>query len=335
MKNIANYVEKEVEINEIFSFGALLPELQEVNDTLLAAVSQNSSITAQIGNHLVDSGGKRIRPLLTIISGSCLRGNKAKLVTAGSAIELIHMASLVHDDIIDKAHLRRGRPSVNAKWGEKSAVLMGDYLFAKAFHLLAKENLIETLQLVVVAIQEMCDGELTQAKYIFNPQQTVQDYYSRIYQKTALLIATCCQAGGIISQGTEEEVAALYQYGLHLGYAFQIADDLLDFTGSEQELGKPVGSDLAQGNITLPVLLLMKEPQWASFFKKKLAQAQLSPADLLHVQEGLIASGALKAAYAQAYNHIVQAKKELAILEPSAHRGILESLAELVVSRKH
>jgi heptaprenyl diphosphate synthase len=319
----------------MLSLATALPELKEVEEKLLEIVSANSTITAEIGNHLISSGGKRLRPLLTILSGSQFKANRNQLVTAGTAVELIHLASLVHDDIIDKAGTRRGVSSVNAKWGDKTAVLMGDYLFAKAFGLLAKEKLYAILQMVVDCIQEMCDGEIEQDKDKFNLKQTGGNYYRRIYQKTAKLIGVCCRAGAITANATREEQLALEQYGLHLGFAFQITDDILDFTGQEEALGKPVASDLAQGNLTLPVLLLRKDTKWGPWLTKKLEEKKFLPDDLLEVREALKNSGAINTSIARAYLHINKAKKQLLKLPSSPYRGAMESIANMIVRRNY
>lgn len=322
-------------INLLETMAASIPELNKTNEKLTAAITSNNSITSEIGSHLALSGGKRLRPLLTILSGNCFNPDKNKLIATATAIELIHLASLVHDDIIDKSSLRRGRASVNAKWGEKTAVLMGDFLFAKAFGILAEEKLTHILQLVVYCIQQMCDGEIEQEKFKFHWQQTYGDYYRRIYQKTALLIATCCEAGAIIGQAEQREIDLLRQYGLHLGYAFQITDDLLDFKGKDTTLGKPTGNDLAQGNLTLPVIMLLKNPQWSNWLAANLENKSLGEQELLKIQQLIHETGALKASFAKAFLHLKKANEKLLLLPPSPHKTILSSLTELVAHRTH
>jgi heptaprenyl diphosphate synthase len=334
IKLFSNEMPREAGKN-MFSPAAAIPELKEVEEKLLQIISANSTFTAEIGSHLIASGGKRLRPLLTILSGSQFKADRGQIIAAGTAVELIHLASLVHDDIIDQADTRRGRASVNAKWGEKTAVLMGDYLFAKAFGLLTKEKLYSILQLAVDCIQEMCDGEIQQDRDKFNSQQTLENYYRRIYQKTAKLLGMCCRAGAITANAAKKEQFALEQYGLHLGFAFQITDDILDFTGQTETLGKPAASDLAQGNLTLPVLLLRKDAKWGPWLEKKLEKKAILPEDLLKIREALKHTGAISASVARAYLHINKAKKQLFRLPSSPYRGALESIANMIVCRNH
>ncbi|MDW7674242.1 MAG: polyprenyl synthetase family protein [Bacillota bacterium] len=321
--------------NGKLSLACAIPELKEVETNLIKVISSNGSTTSEIGNHLVLAGGKKLRPLLTILSGNCFNSCKKKLITAGTSIELIHLASLVHDDIIDKASTRRGQASVNAKWGDKNAVLMGDFLFAKAFDLLSRAQLYQTLQLVVYCIQEMCDGEIEQDKFKYKSKQSLSDYYSRIRQKTALLIAACCQTGAIIGEASLGEVQAFKEYGLNLGYAFQIVDDVLDFTSKEEVLGKPCGSDLAHGNLTLPVLLLLQDNRWGPWVAKQIEAKKLSGEVISKIHELLHTTGTINASLARAIVHINRAKASLTTLAPSPYKGILESMADMVVTRSY
>lgn len=210
--------------------------------------------------HLLKAGGKRIRPVFVLLSGQFGEYDLERLSKVAVALELIHMATLVHDDVIDDADTRRGQLTVKSKWDNRIAMYTGDYIFAKALTVITQLGQTEIHRSLSKAIVEMCIGEMEQIRYFFRTDQTVRDYLLRIRRKTALLIAISCKLGAMASGASESAVKALYSFGYNVGMAFQIRDDILDLTGTEQQLGKPPGSDVKQGNITLPLILAMREP---------------------------------------------------------------------------
>ena len=205
--------------------------------------------------HAVVSGGKKIRPTITLLAGALWNGTEETLVTMATAIELLHIASLVHDDTVDKADTRRGRATVSSIWGSDVAVLLGDYVFATSATFVCDTGNIRVVRRFSETIMELAQGELAEHFSTNDWNQTVEDYNRRIYDKTASLFCTASESGGVLAGAPEAACEALRQYGYNLGMAFQIMDDVLDFMGTEEEMGKPVGNDLLQGTLTLPVLL--------------------------------------------------------------------------------
>lgn len=308
--------------------------LKEVEEKLLKEIQDSHTDTYKICLRLIKSGGKRIRPILVLCASQCFGSLNKEAIETATAYELIHMASLVHDDIIDASLLRRNQPTVNALMGNQISVLVGDYLFAKAFKILSMNRLIKSMSLAVEAIQQMCDGEIVQADNKFNLNQTIKDYYERIYKKTGILIASCCQAGAIIGGGNKVQVQALKVYGENLGYAFQIIDDLLDFTGNEETLGKPVGCDLMEGNITLPILKLMNQRVYTNWLKEILKNG-ITKESYWEIIRLLKDSYALEETYAEAELCIKKAKDALKGINDSMYKQILLDLADKVLIRKN
>lgn len=310
-----------------------LPEIEQVENALYEAISDSHGITYEICTKLVKAGGKRMRPILVLCSAQCFDVLKPEAIKTATAAELIHMASLVHDDIIDKSNIRRNIPTVNAQIGNQSSVLIGDYLFAKAFEILASNKLIESMRLLVEAISEMCHGEIIQASNRFNINQTVEDYYSKIYKKTGILISACCQVGSMAGGANEEQIKILREYGINIGYAFQIVDDILDFTGNEKTMGKPVGSDLKNGNITLPILKLMEQKEYKKWLQQVFKNKEISIEDYQEIIRVLKDSYAIEESYKEAENCIRKAKNALRKIEDSHYKGILLGLADKVIER--
>ncbi|MCE5209760.1 MAG: polyprenyl synthetase family protein [Chloroflexi bacterium] len=202
---------------------------------------------------ILSSGGKRIRPVITLLVGNMLNAPKPQLITLAASMEMLHTGTLVHDDLIDGSLLRRGHPTLNAKWSPGATVLTGDFVFAKAAELISDTHSVSAVNMFAKTLGEITSGEITQffeSKCNFNRD----DYYERIYKKTASLFRTCCCAAAIISSADDETISSMCTFGYEIGMAFQILDDILDFTGEEMTIGKPVGNDLRSGLITLPVI---------------------------------------------------------------------------------
>lgn len=280
--------------------------------------------------------GKRLRPLLVILCGKAVNPkNTASLIKAGMAVELIHMASLVHDDIIDQSYYRRGKPTLNSSWGEKQAVLAGDFLFAQAFDLLAAQELSPVLKIMVKTISDMCIGEIDQLNQAYNPNLTERDYFTRIEKKTAKLLSSSCLAGALIAGANQETLRSLEIYGMNLGYAFQITDDLLDYTGESSVMGKPAGQDLASGNLTLPMIYLLRHPKEGSWVKNIIAQKQLDSYHLEKILSLLKETGLLEQSYCVAQQCGSIAKNRLTAIPPGKYRDLLEYLVDKALERSN
>ncbi|MFZ3172699.1 MAG: polyprenyl synthetase family protein [Carboxydocellales bacterium] len=309
------------------------PELSAVESLLYHEVGCSREFIAKMCSHLLESGGKRFRPLLVLLSGRCFQPPDKELIAVAAAAELIHMASLAHDDVIDQSENRRGKATLNHLWDNRTAVLSGDFLFAKAFALLAASKHFPILSIMVNAIQDMCEGEVEQALQIFNPNQSEQHYLQRTEKKTAKLIAACCQAGAIIGQAQPPLISALGDYGLNLGLTFQIADDILDYTGDPDSLGKPIYQDLASGNYTLPILFLLKDKKERQWLTQVMAKGQLTSTSTEQISTVLKNSGAIDYCYAKAYECRDRAKAALQVVPDSLYREMLLQLADLAVTR--
>lgn len=244
------------------------------------------------------------------------------------------MASLIHDDVIDRSDLRRGIPTTNSEHGNLIAVLTGDYVFAEAFHILSSEHLQCSMSYLVEAIKSMCDGEVQQADDRFNLSIDRSDYFKRITQKTGILLASCCQSGAATAGATHEEIQHLRNYGLNLGYAYQIIDDILDITGDSQITGKPVAADLINGYITLPVIYLLESPLYGPWAQDILQKKELSASDVRKIIQALISSEALDEAFASALYCAKSAIHSLEQIPSSPAKTFLTNLTHTVLYRK-
>ena len=237
-------------------FDVIQADLEEFEPALAASVVSETPLITDVGEHLVSSGGKRLRPALFLLAA---RGgaafDRARAMPIAIALELIHTASLVHDDVIDEADTRRGAETTNAKWGNQVAILSGDYLFARAFKLVAEEGYDSAVYVKLAhLVCTLSEGEILQDHTVYQVPASEDAYYERIRKKTADFLETCCELGGTIGGMSAEDTAGMALYGHAIGMAFQITDDLLDYRQTSEDIGKPAGHDLAQGFVTLPVI---------------------------------------------------------------------------------
>lgn len=310
------------------------PELLIVEDKLQETFKRANGVIKETCSRLLSSGGKRLRPLLTLQSAQCFGPLNTSTLQASVAAELIHMASLIHDDVIDHSDLRRGLATVNSEHGNLVAVLTGDYVFAEAFHILSSEQLLPSMAYLVEAIQAMCQGEIQQAGDRFDLSLGRENYFDRIAQKTGILLSSCCRSGAATAGAPKAEVEKLGEYGMNLGFAYQIIDDILDFTGNPAVTGKPVAADLINGYITLPVILLLENPLYGPWAKEILEQKELRPEDIHKLIQALIYSEALDEAFSTAYHYAKKAVQALNLLPDSPAKTFLSNLPSTVLYRK-
>src|SRR3990172_3608403 len=238
-------------------FELIRPELALVEKQIRAeSVSSASAVTA-IGQYLQVSGGKRVRPALVLLSAKLFGAANRSAISLGTVTEIIHTATLVHDDVIDEADRRRGRPSTNSRWGNHTSVLAGDWLYMQAFKIALQERNFRVLDILIELTQLMVEGELIQWGMIGRLDLTVEEHLDLVYRKTACLFGACTRMGAVLAGRDERTEDLLAEFGTNLGMAFQLVDDLLDFTADEVVLGKPVGSDLREGKVTLPLIYLL------------------------------------------------------------------------------
>ena len=284
-------------------------------------------------DHLILSGGKRLRPNITLLVGKMLKGDIERIITLSAAIELLHTATLVHDDLIDGSLLRRGIPTLNSKWTPAATVLTGDFIFAKAAKLAAETNSIPVMKLFANTLGTIVNGEITQM-FSSHCVSDLDIYYKRIYSKTASLFETSTTSAAIISEAGNTNKEYLRQFGYEMGIAFQIIDDILDFTSNQENLGKPVGGDLRLGIITLPAIIYLEENS-DSFLAKEFFKYNCNPP--MEILEQLIQnirkSDAIKRSLDKANSHINFCLKALHQFPASIERDALEELACFVTQR--
>jgi len=278
-------------------------------------------------------GGKILRPALTFMSGRCIDGATGKILNMATANELMHIATLVHDDAIDRADTRRGRLTINKLWGTEKAILLGDFLFARAGEFAASTDNLRVTKLFSQTLGIIAVGELRQARDIYSPAQNMEGYLQRIAGKTAALLKMSAESGAILAGGTEGQIQALAGYGYDLGLAFQIVDDILDFIGTEEELGKPVGSDLRQGTVTLPAILAMKRQPTSNPISDFLA-GRSREENFRRAIDLIKESGVIDESYCYAVSYSDKAIELLNTLPPSACREGLKGLASYLVRRR-
>lgn len=284
---------------------------------------------------LLRAGGKRIRPILVLLSAQFGDASRPEVMKAAVTLELIHMASLVHDDVTDDAELRRGKATVKAKWDNRVAMFTGDYIFAKAIELITEFDNSNAHLLISRTIRDLSLGEIEQIKDLFNWKQNLRRYLLRIKRKTAILMALSCQLGALAA-GCEERLARkLYYYGYFLGMSYQITDDILDFVGTEKQLGKPAGSDLRQGNITLPTLFALKNPERHGQLVSVL-QAERPDEEAWRTAVSLVkTSGGIEEAEALSDRYLQKAKQILAALPQAKSTRPLVMIADYIGRRKY
>jgi heptaprenyl diphosphate synthase len=249
-------------------------DIAAIEKELERSVYVDHAMLRETSAHLLKAGGKRIRPVFVLLAGEFGTYDLERMKHVAVPMELIHMSSLVHDDVIDDANTRRGQLTVRSKWDNRIAMYTGDYIFARALEIITKISNPVVHQIMSKAIVQMVIGEMEQIRFFFHTEQTIRDYLLRIKRKTALLIAISCQLGALASGVPEAEANRLYSFGYNVGMAFQIRDDILDLRGTEKELGKPPGSDIRQGNITLPVLYALQRPELRGTIMRELSRIQ-------------------------------------------------------------
>jgi len=301
----------------------------------LGAISQVdfSWLAEQLG-YVVRSSGKGIRPALTLLAGKLFRYNLKYLLPMAAAVELMHTATLVHDDAIDKSVARRGKPTIYKLWGEEAAVLLGDYLFAKAGEAVADTHNPRVIKLFSQTLATISSGELNQLLGAFQLKQTREDYFRRISGKTASLFSLATESGAILSEAPEESARALKEYGYNLGIAFQIVDDVLDFIGTEEELGKPVGSDLAQGTLTLPAMLLLEHYPEDNPVKKVFENRDKQTNIKLAI-ELIRQSSIAQECHQIASEYCDKARHNLSLMPENSSRQALTKLTNYIIKRKN
>jgi octaprenyl-diphosphate synthase len=309
-------------------------DLAQVEDRLRSVSKVDFPFQAELLGYSLQGGGKRVRPALTLLAGKLYDYDPASILPMAAAVELMHTATLVHDDAIDHSPVRRGRPTVNQLWGEETAVLLGDYLFAKAGELATDTGNLHVVRLFTRTLQSISSGEINQSFHAFNLAQTRQQYIERISRKTASLFALATESGAILSHAPPRSVEVLREYGFNLGIAFQIVDDILDFISTEEEMGKPIGSDLTQGTLTLPAMFVLErypeDNPVRRVFENRGGQDNIRQA-----LELVRNSAIVQECYNVASDYSARACRNLDLLPDTVSRRALAEIADYVVKRKN
>ncbi len=319
-----------MELNQIYE--PILEDLDKVRDELRSISQVKFPWLSQQLDYVTKGGGKGLRPALTLLAGKFYRYNIKYLLPMAVSVELMHTSTLVHDDAIDKSAVRHGKPTINKLWGEDIAILLGDYLFAKAGESVSDTQNPRVIKLFCQTLAIISSGEVNQYLFAFKLEQTRQDYFQRIASKTASLFSLATESGAILSKAPEKSVALLREYGYNLGIAFQIVDDILDFVATEDVLGKPVASDLTQGTLTLPSLIVLERypgdnPVRRVFETKD--PKYTSPAIELVSNPSIVGE-----CYKVASEYCSKACRDLDLLPDSSARQALIELADYVIKRQ-
>ncbi|MDO4540336.1 MAG: polyprenyl synthetase family protein [Syntrophomonadaceae bacterium] len=314
-------------------FGLVNRELKQVEAAMLDSIDTEIAELREASVHLVRGGGKRMRPAFALLSARLFMERIDSVIPMATALELIHMATLVHDDVIDDSVLRRGRTTVKATWGNRVSVYAGNYILARAMALTAQYQRQELVEILALASMDMCVGEFRQMESGFNPEQGLKDYLRRIQRKTALLISISCKLGAMLSPATAQQIKTVERYGHCLGMAFQITDDVLDYVADEKTLGKPTGSDIRQGLITLPALYALEHSPERGQLRAWMSSPELTRQHAEEIIDGVIDSGGIDYSLELSEKYALRARKLLEKLPPGEARDSLARITDFVVHR--
>ena len=314
-------------------FETIQAELHQVEGRMRQMTVQAHQLLVEAVLHVLDSGGKRIRPALALLAGKALSADSDKLINLASAVEMLHTATLVHDDIIDGALLRRGSQTLNATWSPGATILTGDFIFARAAQLAAATQNVRVISLFSETLMVICNGELNQLFDGRAGERERNAYYARIYAKTGSLFALATASAALLATPNEEMIEAMRQFGSKLGMAFQVVDDVLDFVGQEDAVGKPLGSDLRQGLVTLPTIYFLENHPQSALVEGILNGHWTNKQMMMEAIEAIRASDAIGLALAEAQGFANEAKEALRMLPASAGKQKLTQLADYIVAR--
>ena len=314
-------------------------DMAGVDALIRARLASDVPLIPALGDHLVEAGGKRLRPLLTVAAARLCGGAGEGAFKLAAAVEFIHTATLLHDDVVDGSKLRRGKVAAHLIWGGAASVLVGDFLFARAFELMVETGRLQALNILARASRIIAEGEVLQLTRAHDLELDEATYLEIIRGKTAELFAAAAEAGAVVAGGSAAQVKALAAYGLQLGLAFQLADDALDYGGASETLGKNAGDDFREGKVTLPLLLAIRrcDARETEFWRRAVggapAEGEQSDADFRRARELIARTGALSDTLALAQDYADAAKAELRIFAATEWRASLEALADFAVER--
>jgi octaprenyl-diphosphate synthase len=314
----------------------LEPDMKAVNDMIVARMDSPVPMIPQLAGYLIAAGGKRIRPLMTLASAALYNGDMIRAHKLATAVEFIHTATLLHDDVVDDSSERRGQKSANAVFGNEASVLVGDFLFSRAFQLMVEDGNLHVLKILSDASAIIAQGEVLQLSTQGNLATTMDDYLEVIKGKTAALFAAACEVGPLIAGKDVNAARIMAEYGMNLGIAFQIADDVLDYNANREKLGKTVGDDFREGKMTAPVILALQKAgdEERAFWKRTMEDKDQGDSDLIRAVSILTRHDTLKSGLGIARDYAERARQALAEAPDSPLRATLDALALYTVDRE-
>lgn len=316
-------------------YRAVADDFSAVDEIIKKQLTSRVPLVSKIGDYITSAGGKRLRPLLVLLCGKALghRGDDLRLLAA--TIEFLHTATLLHDDVVDMSGMRRGRSTANALWGNAPSVLVGDFLYSRSFEMMVELGSMPVMQILSRATRVIAEGEVLQLSRVRDASTTEDVYMDVIRGKTAMLFEASTHSAAALAQASDAQREALRMFGDHLGVAFQLVDDLLDYEGDAEALGKNVGDDLAEGKPTLPLIYTMREgtAEQAALVRQAIQKGGLQ--DLEQIRAAVEASGALKYTAALAQDYVKRAIECLEVLPASEYRDALVELSQFAVARTH
>jgi len=316
---------------------AVQPELERVNRSIVENLQSDEPLVEDIGKHLINAGGKRLRPIMVLLSAKAVDYSGGDHINLAAIIEFIHTATLLHDDVVDVSELRRGLPTANAQWGNAPSVLVGDFLYSRAFQLMVKIGNMDVMSVLSNTTNIIAEGEVQQLANARNPDITETQYLDVIYKKTAALFEAACECGVCLigSSNTENYRSALKTYGRHLGNAFQLMDDVLDYQGDTDVLGKNIGDDLSDGKTTLPLIHALKhcDDQNKKLIRQAIKEGESS--ELKEVINIIAGSGGIDYTQNLANSHVETAIKALDVLPDSQWKDSLCAVARFSIGRNY
>jgi len=318
-------------------FAGIQPELDQVDALFQERATSGLAILNSASMHALASPGKRLRTALTLLAGKLNHYDFSRLLQLSVAFEMVHLATLIHDDIIDEAATRRGNPTVNALWGDKIAILLGDYYLAKTSGLIADIESPRIDHLFADTVATVCEGTILEMMTSGRADLTVETYFDKIKNKTACLFAACSKGGAILSDATDEQIEMLHSYGLNLGIAFQIIDDILDYTEDQSTIGKPAGNDLRQGMVTLPLIYALQGSSQNGHqqqIQTLLNSDKHDEKDILEVVDWVTNGYGIEQSLQEAHTYANKAREALHHFPASPDRDVLDELIDFVVSRR-
>ena len=319
------------------AFDLIKAELEQVDLEFKKNLDSQVYLVRKVGEYILSSGGKRFRPSLLLLSARLCGYDGREHIPLAAVVEFIHTATLLHDDVVDNAKLRRGSTSANALWGNEASILVGDYLFSKSFYTMVKSGSMDVLRVLSWTTTLMAEGEILQLLKNSDVETTEEEYLAVVKNKTAVLISGACQVGGILAGVSKEREEALAEYGMNLGIAFQLMDDCLDYISNDEDLGKAVGNDLKEGKVTLPLIHALEDssPAEQEMVREVIEGDEISNDQLVSVTDLIKRHDGIAYTIDSARRYVSDAGKQLEIFEPNIERDALAAVADYVVERSY